>query len=129
MKTGTRTNKVVWAIGAVGAFLMGFLLCRYVFPDLHGMKEWPFLLFMAGLITIIIAAIFSARKVMVLTIIGYIGGFVLGMLFDVDGTDPGGGRTNNAWIGNTLALPGGSAGRTYHSSPCPARCQSGHLFI
>jgi len=33
-----------------------------------------------------------------MTIVGYIGGFVLAMLFNTDGIDQGGGRTNNGWI-------------------------------
>lgn len=31
-------------------------------------------------------------------IVGYIGGFILGMLFNTDGIDQGGGRINNGWI-------------------------------
>ena len=33
-----------------------------------------------------------------MTIVGYIGEFILAMLFNTDGIDQGGGRTNNGWI-------------------------------
>lgn len=68
------------------------------------MKEWPLNLFVFGLIITIIAAVFDGRRVMVCTTVGYIGGFATGMLFGADGADPGGGRTNNAWMIWTVSL-------------------------
>lgn len=31
-------------------------------------------------------------------VVGYVVGFILAMIFNTDAVDPGGGRTNNAWI-------------------------------
>ena len=44
------------------------------------------------------AAIFGNRIISVATVVGYMGGFILAMIFNTDGVDPGGGRTNNAWV-------------------------------
>lgn len=94
----TMRGKVIWGILASLAMLLGFIFCRYVFFDLHGMKQWPFYLFLFGLMITVIAAIFEARGVMLLTATGYIGGFALGILFGVDHADPSGGRSNNIWL-------------------------------
>jgi hypothetical protein len=57
-------SKVIWGVLACVAMLLSFIFCRYVFFDLHGMKQWPFYLFMFGLMITVIAAIFEARWVM-----------------------------------------------------------------
>ena len=62
------------------------------------MKSWPFNLFVLGLVSIIISAVFNCRKAILFTVGGYIIGFALGMLFNADRLDPGGGMLNNAWI-------------------------------
>jgi len=94
---GEKSNRIIWMAGAFVALFVSFLLCRYVLLGLHGMKQWPVIMFLFGLIFIVIAAIFDGRKVMICTVAGYIGGFVLGMLFNNYGVDQGGGRTSNAW--------------------------------
>jgi len=65
---------------------------------MHGMKQWPNMLAMVGLIIIVIASIIGKRRLSVATVAGYIGGFVIAMIFNTDGIELGGGRTNNAWI-------------------------------
>lgn len=81
---------------------IGFILCRYAFFNLHGMKQWPFALFIFGLIVIIIAAVLNARKAMYSTAGGYIIGFVLGMSCNWDTfhpeRGPNGDYTNNGWL-------------------------------
>ncbi len=62
------------------------------------MKGWPNTLAMASLIIIIIATIFGKQIILITTLAGYIGGFIISMIFNTDGIDSGGGRTNNAWI-------------------------------
>jgi len=104
MKSGTIKNRVIWVVGAVVGLSICFLLCRYAFFWLHGMKQWPFALFVCGLITIIIGAIFGGRKIMICTVIAYIFGFMLGMLFNMDILDQGDGRLNNAWIIWTISF-------------------------
>jgi len=70
------------------------------------MGDWPVVLFIFALIIIVIASFFDARKVMALTPLGYITGFVIGALFNADGVDDGGGRINDFWIlwTNTLLI-------------------------
>lgn len=98
MKGVTIRSKVIWGILASLAMLLSFILCRYVLFDLHGMKQWPFYLFLFGLVIMVIAAVFEARWVMLLTITGYIGGFAFGILFGADYVDLGCGRSNNIWV-------------------------------
>lgn len=92
-----KKKRIIWVVGALAALCICFLLCRYLFFGLHGMKQFPVIVLIYGLIALLIAAIFDGRKVMICTVAGYIGGFALGMLFNIDGVDSGGGRTNNAW--------------------------------
>jgi len=104
MKSGTIKNRVIWVVGAVVGLSICFLLCRYAFFWLHGMKQWPFALFVCGLIAIIISAIFDGRKIMIYTVVAYIFGFMLGMLFNIDSLDQGGGRLNSTWIIWTISF-------------------------
>jgi hypothetical protein len=97
MKKDPVKNRIVWTIAALAALCVCYLLSRYTFFELHGMKQWPLVLFVTGLIVIIVAAFIHGHKLMVCTVVGYIGGFALGMFFNTDGVDYGGGSINNAW--------------------------------
>jgi hypothetical protein len=90
-------NKILWGVSMIGLLAISYWLCRFVFFGIHGMKQWPNMLAIVGLITIVIASTGGRRLLSVATIVGYIGGFVLGMIFNTDGVDQGGGGTNNAW--------------------------------
>jgi len=81
-----------------GILVLGFVLCRYVFFDLHGMKEWPVDLFIVGLAVLLISLLARKQYVPWFTAIGYVLGFWAGVLFHTEGTDPGGGKTDNLWI-------------------------------
>ena len=80
-----------------GILLLGFLLCRFVFFDLHGMREWPFDLWMAGMVVILVSLIAKKQFVPWFTAVGYLLGFFAGLIFHTEGFDPGGGRTDNLW--------------------------------
>lgn len=82
----------------IGLLGISYWLCRFSFFELHGMKQWPNLLAMLSIVTIVIAAIFGSRLTPAAAVIGYMGGFIIAMIFNTDGVDPGGGGTNNAWI-------------------------------
>ena len=90
-------NSKLWALGTSVVLGIGFLLSRFTFFDMHGMTQWPFVLFVFGLIVIAVSIIFKAHRVMISVPVGYIVGFVSGILFNSDTTDPGGGLVNNAW--------------------------------
>jgi membrane-bound ClpP family serine protease len=91
-------NKILWGISMIGLIGISYWLCRFYFFEMHGMKQWPNLLAILSLAIILIAAIFGNRIISVATVVGYMGGFILAMIFNTDGVDPGGGRTNNAWV-------------------------------
>lgn len=98
MNSNNRKTKFLWGISMIGLLAIEYWLCRFVFFEMHSMKSWPNTLAMTGLIIIVIATIFEKRITTVATLVGYISGFVLSMIFNADGVDPGGGRINNSWI-------------------------------
>ncbi len=65
---------------------------------MHGMKQWPDFLASLSIALVVLATLLGNRVVPIATVIGYIGGFALAMVFNTDGVDPGGGGTSNAWI-------------------------------
>ena len=91
-------NKILWGISTIGLLGISYLLCRFSFFQMHGMKQLPNLLAILSIVIIVIATIFGNRITPLATVIGYMGGFILAMIFNTDGVDPGGGSTNNAWI-------------------------------
>lgn len=102
MKNQLIRNRFIWFVGAFIALCASWVLCRFTFFDLHGNKQWVMLLFIIGLVVLIISAIKDARKVMGCTIVGYIGGFALGIVFGVDVpvdvANTNSGTTNNWWF-------------------------------
>ena len=83
---------------SLGVLCIGFVLCRYVFFDIHGMKQWPVILFAIGIIAVTISFILEGKTMPICTAFSYIAGFVVGVIFQTDGTDAGGETTNNLWI-------------------------------
>ncbi len=96
--------RIVWTIGSLCIFHEIYLICRYEFFEIHGMSDWPFALFIFGLIVLGLSSIFYARRVMLLTPLGYILGFITGALFNVDNFDEHGSRLNNFWIWWTIVF-------------------------
>lgn len=99
-------KKRSWIRHLQAAALMtaAFILCRYVLFDLHGMKQWPELLFGFGICLLAISALAGGNVFPWSAALGYPIGFVLGWLLQTDGVDPGGGRTNNLWMIWTVAM-------------------------
>ena len=98
-KAFVQQHKAVYLAHLVsfGILLLGFLLCRFVLLGLHGMKEWPVDLLVAGLIVLFISLLAKKRIVPWFTASGYLLGFLAGVIFHREGFDPGGGRTDNLW--------------------------------
>ena len=91
------TNVAVHLISA--AILLGdFLLCRYLFFDLHGMKDWPVFMLGLGIALLVISFLLKGQHLPLISANGYLAGFVAGLVFRTNGVDPGGGRTNNMWL-------------------------------
>ena len=96
--------RILWIVGTVIALCACFLFARFTFFEAHGNVQWPAVLLVVGLVVLCFASIFNCKKVMMLTVLGYIGGFAAGILFGVDGVDPGGGATNNWWMIWTISF-------------------------
>ena len=96
MKSAVNKRKIHTVVSLFLLFT-GFLMCRYVLLGLHGMKEFPELLFCFGLIIIGIAAIFNGQKIMLCTAAGYSIGFLLGFLFQSERRGSGGYMVNTMW--------------------------------
>jgi len=96
--------RVFWVAGAVIALFISFLLCRYVFYDFHGNNHWSVVMLLIGLVVTGIAAIFDGRTIMICVVIGYIGGFLLGILQGVDRVDPNGSVINDWWLKWTISF-------------------------
>ncbi len=75
-----------------------FILCRYVFFEIHGMKDWSLILFLFGLFVMVISFLLKARLVSIFTAIAYMVGWIAGIIFQTNDVDLGGGRTNSLWI-------------------------------
>ena len=76
-----------------------YLLFSYPLLDLHGMKQWPLVLMIPGVIVIVtVGAVLGKKFLPVFTVAGYILGFFCGFLFQSDYYDSGGGRLNTMWI-------------------------------
>ena len=98
LKTANRKNKILLGVSMIGLLAISYWIFSYALFDIHGMKQWVNILAIVSFIIIIIAFINNRRIISMMTIVGYIGGFILAMLFNTDGIDQGGGRINNGWI-------------------------------
>ena len=50
---------------SLSVLCIGFVLCRYVFFDMHGMKQWPVILFGVGIIAVAISFILEGKAMSV----------------------------------------------------------------
>lgn len=91
-------NKTLWGVCMIGLLALSYWLCRFVFYEIHGMKDWPNILAIVSFIIIVIASIVGKKILSLATVLGYMVGFVLAMIFHTYGVDQGGGVTDNAWI-------------------------------
>lgn len=98
MNKRRKNSKLIWSLIIIITYFMSYLLCVSYYTSHHISKDWPLVLFLFGMFIVIICSFFNLKKVMIFTVVGYIVGFVFGIWFNKDGIDPGGGRTNNAWI-------------------------------
>ena len=78
--------------------IFSFIIIRYVLFDIHGMKQFPMILFLCVFIAITVSALTKAKIIPYILSIAYPIGFILGHIFKKNGTDIGGGSTNNLWI-------------------------------
>ena len=62
------------------------------------MKQFPFILFLCVFIAIIVSALTKVKIIPYIISISYPIGFIIGLIFQKNGTDFGGGLTNNLWL-------------------------------
>ena len=62
------------------------------------MKQWPGILFGIVIIALVISFFLDGKITPICIALSYITGFIVGIIFQTDGIDPGGARTNNLWI-------------------------------
>lgn len=94
---GDRKNVMLHLL-SLCVLCLGFVLCRYVFFEMHGMKQWPELLFIVALVSLAVSFFAKAKTTPLLISLGYIVGFVVGVMFQTDGMDAGGAKTNSLWM-------------------------------
>ena len=76
-----------------------YLIIRYPLFSLHGMKDWPFILFCTNAVIIVIASmVFHKRKLPIFVTSAYAISFVIGYLFQFDY----GHELNSMWIRGTI---------------------------
>lgn len=59
-------KKIIIHLLSLGVLCSGFVLCRYVFFDIHGMKQWPAILFGIGIIAVVISFILDGKTTPIL---------------------------------------------------------------
>ena len=99
-KLGFIMKKYVFGILSAAILVLSFILCRCVFFDLHGMKDWPVVLLVLGGLVIVAATLFKCKYIPLFTAIGYPLAFIAGVIFQ---TDYVAASTNNLWIIWTVA--------------------------
>ena len=83
---------------AASFLLLSYIAARHMFFSLHGMKQFPALLFIFGLGIILLAGFLKARWVLITTPMAYALGIAAGMRFQTESLDQGGGLLSNNWI-------------------------------
>ena len=72
---------------AVGVLLLELVLCRYVFFEVHGLKEWPYDLFKFGLVGLVFSLLAGKMYAPWITSVSYLAWFVLGVIFNQETVD------------------------------------------
>ena len=98
LQTMDEENNKKWGIISMFLLIISYWLIRHYFFALHGMKQCPNILALISIPTILISNIRGNRIIPVASIVGFVGGFILTMVFRAGGPDPGGSATNNGWI-------------------------------
>lgn len=92
---------------SIGVLSLEFVLCRYVFFGLHGMKEWPCDLFVIGMVALLISLFARKQYAPWFTSISYFVWFWLGKIFNKVTIDSHGTRESSMpiiWIFGFLAF-------------------------
>ena len=91
-------KKLLSPLAFIIYFALSYYFCNIILAHTHGMKDWSNLLAAVSFIVLIIALIFKKKFIALMSVVGYSGGYLIGLIFNSDGVDPGGGTTNNFWL-------------------------------
>lgn len=80
------------------ALLSGFLVIRFMLFGMHGMKQWPFMLFIAAAVVCAVGALIKAYFTACITSAGYIIGFAIALSLSKTTIDASGAAVNNLWF-------------------------------
>ena len=78
--------------------IVGWVMCRFMLLPAHSMKDVPDMLALIGAIIIIFSIIKNHNSTARMASLGYVVSFLIALLLQKKGTDPGGGATNTMWI-------------------------------
>lgn len=91
---------------AMGFIVVVCLALRFPLLHIHGMMQWPIVLAALCIATILLTMGWNNDLISIMAADGYVMGFLCGLLFQSDGVDAGGGRTNNMWLIWTVIMLG-----------------------
>jgi len=94
-------KKRLSGIIALLLLVIAFLVIRFPLLNLHGMKDWPLILFIISATICFFAIIFGANALAVTTTLGYIAGFIFGYFFQETNVETG---QNSLWFIWTIVL-------------------------
>lgn len=84
--------------------LAAYCFVRYPMFNLHGMRQWPLILFIIAMIVSCVSMLLKNNIVPMFTALGYVIGFGAGVLFHSIGIDAGGGARNTLWLIWTVVM-------------------------
>ena len=93
-----KRKNLICGLLSIAGLSISYILCRFVFFDIHSMKQWPTILAIASFVVILLSLIFKNRVTMAMAAAGYLVGFAVGAIFQSHSFDPGGGAISNYWI-------------------------------
>ena len=90
-------KRLALTLGGAAILAAEWALVRFPLLDLHWMIEWPWDLFMVGLITVAIAGALGAKWAVLGTLAGYLIGFFCGVIFDFPAPSPNPCNERSGW--------------------------------
>lgn len=83
---------------SVAYLVLGWFAFRFLLLPQHGMKDVPTLLAVIGMLLVGVSLKKNYGSVARTASLGYVVSFLLAYLLQTNGTDAGGGSTNNMWL-------------------------------
>ncbi|HHX52809.1 MAG TPA: hypothetical protein GX703_04765 [Erysipelothrix sp.] len=77
--------------------IMSYFVVRYALFEQHGMIQWTNFMAILAVVVLVIAALVDKKNTIMFASYGYILSFVLGLVFNTESVDQGGGTLNNHW--------------------------------